>query len=320
MEIRQLEALMAIVTSGSVTAAGRLLGRSQPVVSRQISDLEHELGFILFARTRPTITLTPQGEAFYQEVRGVLADLQQLASRAQDIAAGQSRPLRIMVTADLAHGVLPGALARIDAARPVFQQKLVIEEVLHETVGAALVEGYADIGLINLPINYDQCRTHWCGQAPCQLALPMDHPLADQQLIRLEALGDTDVITLLSRYRMRYHLTNALVRATEGHARRHIEASSPLAAISMVRAGLGVALIDPFTAHDARLDRVVVRPIDVHIPYMIGVVSHQSRRLPDEALRLIDGLRAYVQEFIPRFIETGTDGLPSNPTHNPHVA
>src|SRR5690606_36997393 len=71
MEIRQLEALNAIVTSGSVTAAGRMLGRSQPVVSRRISDLEAELGFLLFARTRPAITLTEEGAEFHQEVRGI---------------------------------------------------------------------------------------------------------------------------------------------------------------------------------------------------------------------------------------------------------
>lgn len=311
---------MAIVTSGSVTAAGRLLGRSQPVVSRQISDLEHELGFMLFARTRPTITLTPQGEDFYQEVRSVLADLQQLAARAQDIAAGQTRPLRVMVTADLAHGVLPAALARVDAVSPVFQQKLIVEEVLHEQVSTALVDGMADFALINLPIDYEQCRPHWCGQAPCLLALPSAHPLAGQDTIRLESLGGTDVITLLGRYRMRYHLTNALVRATDAYPRRHIEASSSLVALSMVRAGMGVALIDPFTAHGARLDRLVIRPIDVHIPYMIGAVSHQSRRLPEEALLLIEGVRTYIYEQIPNFVETGTDGLPIGSARGPHAS
>lgn len=310
MEIRQLEALMAVVTSGSVTAAGRLLGRSQPVISRQVSDLEQELGFILFTRTRPTITLTSQGEDFYQEVRSVLADLQQLEARAQKIAAGQTQPLRVLVTSELAHGVLPDILAQIDSLSPVFQQTLVIEEVVHESVGSALIEGRADLGLINLPIDDEQCRIHWCGQAPCLLALPADHPLAEQDMIRLESLGNTDVITLLGRYRMRYHLTNALLRITEGYPRRHIEVSSQLIALSMVRAGLGVALIDPFTAMGARLDRVVLRSIDVQIPYIVGAVSHQNRRLPDEASRLINGVRAFLRQRIPTFLETSTDGLP----------
>src|SRR3546814_15345224 len=72
MEIRQLEAFAAVYSTGSVTAAGRLLDRSQPMVSRQIQDLEQELGFILFTRTRPQVTLTEQGREFYEEVHNVL--------------------------------------------------------------------------------------------------------------------------------------------------------------------------------------------------------------------------------------------------------
>lgn len=317
MEIRQLEALTAVVASGSVTAAGRLLDRSQPVVSRQISDLEQELGFVLFARTRPTITLTSQGVEFYQEVRSVLADLQQLEARAQDIANGAAHPLRILATSDLLHGVLPHALARVDRFNPVFQRRLVIEEVSHEAVAHALIEGRADICLVNLPIDYEQCKVHWCGQAPCLLALPENHPLADQNVVNLEDLGDSAIITLLGRYRLRYHLATALVKATSMHPRRHIEVSSHQAALSLVRAGLGVALIDPFTIRTASLDKVAIRPINVDIPYMIGVVSHRNRVLSEDSLRLIQGLCNYVVEHIPHFVETNASGLPIRPGRAP---
>ena len=64
MEIRQLEAFAAVLTAGSVTAAGRLLDRSQPVVSRQVQELEQALGFNLFLRTRPQVTLTEKGREF----------------------------------------------------------------------------------------------------------------------------------------------------------------------------------------------------------------------------------------------------------------
>lgn len=313
MEIRQLEALTAVVASGSVTAAGRLLDRSQPVVSRQISDLEQELGFVLFARTRPTITLTPQGTEFYQEVRSVLADLQQLETRAQDIASGTAHPLRILVTPDLAHGVLPQALMRVDRFSPVFQKRLMIEEVSYESVASALIEGRTDICLINLPIDYEHCRIHWCGQAPCLLALPESHPLADQEIVRLEDLGDSAIITLLGRYRLRYHLATALVKATALHTRRHIETSSHQTALSLVRAGMGVALIDPFTLRAASLDRVVVRPINVDIPYMVGVISHRNRSLSEDTMRLIQGLCSYILEHIPHFVETNASGLPIHP-------
>ncbi|MBV6272554.1 LysR family transcriptional regulator [Alcaligenaceae bacterium CGII-47] len=313
MEIRQLEALTAVVASGSVTAAGRLLDRSQPVVSRQISDLEMELGFVLFTRTRPTITLTPQGLEFYQEARSVLADLQQLQARAQDIANGTAHPLRILATPDLVYGVLPHALARIDRFNPVFQQRLIVEEICHDAVESALIEGHADICLVNLPIDHEQCQIHWCGQAPCLLALPETHTLVGHDIIRLEDLQDSPIITLLGRYRLRYHLATALVKATSHHTRRHIETSSHQAALSMVRAGLGVALIDPFTIRAALLDQVVIRPIDVDVPYMIGVVSQRNRTPSEDAVRLIQGLRSYVLARIPHFVETNPSGLPIRP-------
>ncbi len=309
MEIRQLEALNAIVTSGSVTAAGRMLGRSQPVVSRQISDLESELGFMLFARTRPAITLTEQGAEFYQEVRGILADLHQLESRVQGMRSGQVRPLRILASVDLARSLLPEALARMDRFSPLFRQKLIIEEVVHEVPPGALAEGRSDFALINLPIDAEALRVHWCGQAPCLLALPAAHPLASRDTVQLEDIRGTDVITLLSRYRMRYHLTSTLAQATAGEARRHIEVGSQQTALSLVRLGLGVALIDPFSIRGAQLEGVVLRPIQTDIAYMIGVVSQATHELPEGALRLIQGLHLHVQSSVPHYVDTDPSGL-----------
>ncbi|MDY0309944.1 MAG: LysR family transcriptional regulator [Castellaniella sp.] len=309
MEIRQLEALNAIVTSGSVTAAGRMLGRSQPVVSRQISDLEAELGFMLFARTRPAITLTEQGAEFYRDVRGILADLHQLEARARGMRNGQVRPLRILASADLARSLLPEAVARMDRFSPVFRQKLIIEEVVHEAPTSAIVDSRADFAFINLPIDTEAVRVHWCGHAPCLLALPAAHPLVSRDTVRLGDIHDTDVITLLNRYRMRYHLTSSLVQATAGETRRHIEVGSQQTALSLVRQGLGVALIDPFSIRGVQLDDVVLRPIETVVPYMVGVVSQATHELPDGALRLIQGLHRHVQNSVLHYADTDPSGL-----------
>jgi len=309
MEIRQLEALNAVVTTGSVTAAGRLLGRSQPVVSRQISDLEGELGFVLFERTRPNITLTESGAEFHQQIRGILADLQQLESRVLGMRNGQVRPVRILATSDLAHGLLPDALARIDRFSRVFRQTLVVEEVVHEVIPQKIFECRADFALINLPVDTEGLRVHWCGQAPCQLAMPAGHLLAGQDAVRLDDIGNTDVITLLGRYRMRYHLTNSLVQATAGNLRRHIEVGSQQTALAMVRAGMGVALMDPFSIQGCLLDGVVMRPVLSDIHYRIGVVSQLSHDMPEGAQRLIRGLHSHVRSTVPQFVDTDPNGL-----------
>ncbi len=301
MEIRQLEAFNAIVLSGSVTAAGHMLGRSQPVVSRQVSDLETELGFVLFERTRPAITLTQAGSEFYQEVRGVLADLQQLNERVEGMRSGKIHPMRILSSADLAASILPKALVQVEKNNPIFSHKLIVEEVVHETVYADLVDGGVEFAFINLPIEGDSLKVHWSGHAPCLLAVPDNHALAKQKNIKLDDIKHVSVITLLNRYRMRFNLVNSLVRATAGTQHRHIEVGSQTTAMAMVREGLGVALIDPFTITGALLDGIKLIPLESNVSYIVGVVSQAAHVVSNDAQRLITGLHSYVKKNIPNY-------------------
>lgn len=311
MEIRQLEAFAAVYSAGSVTAAGRLLDRSQPMVSRQIQDLEQELGFTLFTRTRPQVTLTEQGRQFYDEVRNVLAGLQQLDARSREIFRGQSRPLRLAATPSLGATLLPTVIGQLEGRAPVFQQQMHIDTMQPDLVVQTVTEGKADIGLITLPMDLDRCRLLWSGQAPCVLAIPAGHPLADADLVELGKLGDTTVITMSNRSGMRHRLSTALLQApTATQTRRHIETTTYLNALMLVRAGVGVALMDPFTVMNIPLDGVVYRPLDTHLPYMIGAIGHHDRILPDEGHRLVQALWDYSIGTIPRFVPGDPSGLP----------
>jgi DNA-binding transcriptional LysR family regulator len=65
MDLRQLEAFAVVMSAGSVTAAGKMLGRAQPSVTRAIQELEQELGFSLFERSGPKVT--PHKEVFPED-------------------------------------------------------------------------------------------------------------------------------------------------------------------------------------------------------------------------------------------------------------
>ncbi len=313
MEIRQLEAFAAVYTAGSVTSAARLLDRSQPVVSRQLQDLEHELGFVLFTRTRPQVTLTDQGREFYEEVRNVLAGLQQLDSRTREIARGQPRPLRVAANMSLCTSLVAEVLGRLERSKPIFVDKMQIE-IAHPGEAAGLVEdGLVDIGISSLPIDLGRCHLHWSGQAPCLIALPADHPLAGNEIIRLADLATYTVITMSNASGLRHRLSTALLQNTETSPRRHIETSSYMNALALVRAGVGIALIDPFTSAAFAPVGVVYRPFDAHIPYMIGVITHRDRVLPDEGKRFIQAMWDYANERIPHFTPGDLSGLPTIP-------
>ena len=183
MEIRQIEAFTAVHASGSVTAAARLLDRSQPVVSRQLQDLEQELGFTLFARTRPQVTLTEQGRQFLDEARHVLASLHQLESRAREIASGRSRPMRVAASMSLGDTLLPAVIADMEAQGIGFENKLHIEVIPSTSIVQALTDGDIDVAFTSLPLELGRCRLHWCAQAACQVAVPESHPLATEPAI-----------------------------------------------------------------------------------------------------------------------------------------
>lgn len=310
MEIRQLEAFAAVYAAGSVTAGARMLDRSQPMVSRQIQDLEHELGFTLFTRTRPQVTLTEQGRQLYEEVRHVLAGLQQLETRSREIAQGEVRPLRLATTYALGSCVAPQAIGQAEQSGPFFERKMHLDSMPPHRVVRAVEEGEADLGLTSLPVDLGRCRVEKSGQAPCVLAVPASHPLASHAQVSLAQLGDTPVITLSNRSRLRYRLSTALLgTGPEARTRRQVETTSSTNAVMLVNAGVGVALVDPFTAHALPLPGVVYKPVDVYVPYMFGLLVHRERDLAPDVDRVLNGLWSYIVGTIPDVTENGPDGL-----------
>jgi DNA-binding transcriptional LysR family regulator len=312
MEIRQLEAFAAVYTAGSVTAGARLLDRSQPMVSRQIQDLEQELGFTLFTRTRPQVTLTEQGRQLYEEVRHALAGLQQLEMRSREIAQGEVHPLRIATTYALGSTLVPSVIGQLERVQPAFLQRMYIESVPPADVVRAVEEAEADIGLVSLPVDLGRCQVERSGQAPCVIALPEWHPLAQNDTVEIEDLGDTTAIVLSNRSRMRYRMSTALLGpGTDARPRRHIETTSSINSLMMVREGVGVALVDPFTAAFMPMAGVAYRPINKYVPYIMGVITHRDRPLSDEIRRLIQAFWDGAVSRVSNFVESGDDGQPT---------
>ena len=313
MEIRQFEAFAAVHASGSVTAAARLLDRSQPVVSRQLQDLEHELGFTLFTRTRPQVTLTEEGREFLEEVRNVLSGLQQLEARSREIAEGRARPLRIASSLSISNSLLPAVLADVFNWDPGFQNKLYVDVMDSGQIVSALQDGDADVAFTSLPVELGRCQLHWCVQAPCQVALPSTHPLANTPLIKASQLVNDRVITPSNASRMRHRLSTALLDPSQQGKQRQIIATSTMSAVMMVRAGLGVALVDPCLVQHVHPDGVVYKPFESYVPYTFGAVTSGGRPPSEEVQRLIDEVRDHAFRNIPFLTEGDSAGVPAWP-------
>ena len=311
MEIRQLEAFAAVQASGSVTAAARLLDRSQPVVSRQLQDLEQELGFTLFTRTRPQVTLTDQGLQFLEEVHNVLTGLQQLEARSREISEGRSRPLRVASSLSLGNGLVPAAIAALFERDHSFQHKLYLEVMPSAQIIEALHDGHVDVAFTSLPLEFGRCRLHWSAQAGCVVALPEGHPLAAQTSVSALQLVGTTVITPSNASGMRHRLSTALLHPSRPSMQRQIITNSTMSAVMMTRDGLGVALIDPCMAQYIQPAGVVYKPLEAYVPYIFGAVTHGERPLSNEARTIIEAVREHAFQHIPHLAAGDSTGVPT---------
>lgn len=298
MELRQLEAFAAVITTGSVTAAGRLLGRSQPAITRLIQELETEVGYALFTRNGPRVTPTEQGILLYQDVEHVLTGLHQIQKRAGEIGRGETRPLRIAATSALAAGLVPVALARTNlagAAQTIQLRSMPPEQVVHD-----VLSGAADIGVASLPLEHRGVVVHWIGQSACVAALRDDDPLARHDRLPLSAFAGRRIVTMQNPYRLRRRLDHAFAQADVTPAGL-IETNSSMNALTAVRAGLGISVLEPVTAYGMPLAGVAIRTIDADIPYFFGVISRDAITLPPVAATLIDALADAARAVLPDF-------------------
>ena len=121
----QVRAFLATVEEGSLSAAARALGLTQPTLGRQVSALEEELGVTLFERSGRTLILTPTGQALAEHVRA----MGEAATRLSLVASGQSQSVegRVKVTASEGYAayVLPEVVERLRAEHPGIMLEIV---------------------------------------------------------------------------------------------------------------------------------------------------------------------------------------------------
>jgi len=291
IDIRLLEAFAAVMSAGSITGAARLLGRSQPVVTRQIQDLEAEVGYALFSRNGPRISPTPKGVLFHAEVERLLMGLKHIRQRANAIGAGALPVLSLAAIPALAAGFVPAALAALE--RGLLPSQIHVQALSAENVVQSVLSQSVDFGLASLPVQHPGLDVQWVCEVPCVACLAMDHPLAKKKVIRLKDLRSSRLLTMANPYRLRRRVDEALER--EGVAPAEIiDTNSSMTAIAMAKQSLGIAIVEPVLTSSLPVDGVVTRRLDVSIPFLFAALSPTGRELTPTVSFLNDALRAAV--------------------------
>lgn len=145
MELRQLRYFVALAEELHFGRAARRVHVSQPPLSQQIRALEEELGARLFDRTSRRVLLTPEGEAFLEDVRGVLRGLEEAVDRVRGVAQGERGRLRVGFVGSAVSTRFPAGVAAFRERHPAVRLELRESGTLVQR--RAIAEGRLDVGL-----------------------------------------------------------------------------------------------------------------------------------------------------------------------------
>ncbi|WP_288431367.1 LysR family transcriptional regulator [uncultured Agrobacterium sp.] len=284
MEIRELEAFLAVMSAGSITGAARLLDRSQSQVTRLIQDLETTLGFPLFDRNGPKISPSEKGIAFHSEAERFLGGIEHLRERARLISEKAPAPIEIAATPAFASGIMPLALAELPEA--LLPPTIFLRSMPAEAAVQAVLGRTADFCITSLPAEQPGLEAHGYFEGRCVAAISPNDPLAAKDLISIADLADRTIITMANPFRLRRRVDQAL-EAANVRAKRIIATSAAMNAVQIASTGMGVAIVEPITAYGLKPAQVEVRPLDVNIPFLWAIFSAASRPLSETAQQLI---------------------------------
>ena len=298
MEIRELEAFLAVMSTGSITAAARLLDRSQSQVTRLIQDLETSVGFALFDRNGPKIAPSEKGIAFHAEAERFLSGIGHLRERARTIAEKEPQPIEIVAIPAFASGIIPLALAALP--EKLLPRKIHLRSLPAEAAVQSVLARTADFCVTSLPADQPGLEVHGVFQGPCVAAVAEGDPLAACEVISMADLAGRNIITMANPFRLRHRVDIALEAANIRPA-RIIATSVSVNAVQIASTGLGVAIIEPATAYGLKLANVAVRPLDVDIPFPWAIFSAAARPLSDSSRELIQAIIQIASAHIPGF-------------------
>jgi len=300
MELRHLRYFVAVGEEQHYNRAAQRLRVAQPALSRQIQDLEEEIGFKLFDRLPRGVKISAAGKSFMEDARRILHEVDEAAARARRVASGQTGALRVGFVESISwHGVIPDSFRQFRLRQPEAELQLKpassfehTEAVHSGRLDAAFVFTIASIGreLAQLPI----------ASLNLMLAAPKGHALTKFKRLRLRDLNDAAFVWFPRRESPAYYdrLMHECFRG--GLKSPHIvqEGVNEATILSLVSCGLGVAFVSSATRWRCPESVALLPVTDLKLPLPFALIWRKDNASPllekfVAAVRLLPEVEAY---------------------------
>lgn len=264
MELRQLKYFVTVAEELNFRRAAKRLYMEQPPLSRQIRQLEEDLGVELFLRSKRGVNLTAAGQAFLDEARLTLAQAERAAIVAKQAAAVQVKKLTIGFSICAFNRVLPEI---IQTYRQQFPEVIVtLTEMSNQVQIQELLNDTIDVGFIHAPLAHPDILTLTLLSEPLVVALPLNHPLTNQEQIELRSLQNEPFVLCPQHIKPELYLQIIHLCQQAGFLPNVAqEASPPELMLGFVESGMGISLVAA-GAQTRHKVGVVYRPLATPTP------------------------------------------------------
>jgi DNA-binding transcriptional LysR family regulator len=261
---RDIDIFRTVMTSGSASKAARLLGLSQPAVSLALRRLEKHAGLELFQRAGGKLRPNGEAHALLAEVQRHYVGMDLIEHRIRTLSQFGAGRVRIASFPGLGVGFVPRVLADLGPER---ERSLVSLQVMgSQDVRDCLLRGEAEFGLVADDVSVSGLEhalfAHYFGV----VALPAGHALAAQRVITPGQLARHPFISLNPGDTVSVRL-DAICRAHGVQLRTVVESSFTINLCELVRAGIGISLVNPVTACDYLHAGIVFRPFSERLAF-----------------------------------------------------
>ena len=274
MELRHLRYFIAVAESGSLTeAAEKRLHTSQPSLSRQIRDLEYQVGVELLSRGARGVELTAAGRAFLDHARLALAQVDAAAEAARRAAQPAKQTFALGFLTGQEMDWLPEAMGILRDELPNIE--VTVSSQYSPDLAGALMRGRLDLAFLRPEPNVVDLTYRTITKEPLVVVMPSDHRLASLEAIRVqEILGETFISVSNTAPVLRVVIDDYLQRSGIDITPDH-EVDNLAMAMSLVASTRGIALL-PAYAKNFLPWSVVSRPLEGVAPTIDLVIGYSN--------------------------------------------
>jgi LysR family transcriptional regulator, transcription activator of glutamate synthase operon len=288
MELRHLIYFEAAARHQHISRAAAELAVAQPALSKQIQDLEHELGVDLFERVGRNVRLTEAGYALLDHTRVILAQVEAVRAEMRERVGLRRGRASIGAPPTVGTHLLPGILALFNQRYPGLE--LQMREGGTQTLLSLLEAGELDLAVVTLPITGRSLAISPLFTEELVIVVAPSHPLAGHEAVALADLADQPFLLNPQGYEIRDIALTACRQA--GFTPRVVLDGGEIdMVLSMAEAGLGIALM-PRLALEGNSRLVAVRISDRALTRTMALVSRGDRPMAPAAR----ALRAFLEE------------------------